>query len=195
MSDEGTATRRSAEGPWVHLCEQPGCTKWGGWGFAIGKGSSNWFCYEHKPAVWPPAKTAYPMSDHKNLDQGIYIGLVTTREPIKRAFAGTGQSRRREKTSAAAIARSIVESILRNHRIERGGEPVDEAEIIDVLTEELWKVPEQTAKDLVGVDANKRDAAKAAITQALLAALLDRYDCTFFMPEYRSMGASTHKGR
>jgi len=30
------------------------------------------------------------MTDHKHLDQGIYIRLVTTREPIKRAFAGTG---------------------------------------------------------------------------------------------------------
>lgn len=135
------------------------------------------------------------MSDHRNLDQGIYIRLVTTREPIKRAFAGTGQSRRREKTSAAAIARSIVESILRNHRIERGGEPVDEAEIIDVLTEELWKVPEQTAKDLVGVDANKRDAAKAAITAALISGLVSRYDCTFFMPEYRGMGASSYRSK
>lgn len=133
------------------------------------------------------------MIDHKYLDQGIYIGLVTTREPIKRAFAGTGQSRRREKTGAASIARSIVESILRNHRVERGGEPVDEAEIIDVLTEELWKMPEQTAKDLVGIDANKRDAAKAAITNALLSVLVSRYDCTFFRPEYRGMGPSSYR--
>ncbi len=131
------------------------------------------------------------MADHKNLSQGIYISLVTTRMPIKRAFAGTGQSRRREKTSAASIARSIVESIRRNHRIERGAVSVDEAGIIEVLTEELWKVPEQTAKDLIGVDANKRDAAKAAITQALLTALVTRFECTFFMPEYRGMGAST----
>lgn len=133
------------------------------------------------------------MTDHKNLDQGIYISLVTTREPIKRAFAGTGQSRRREKTSAASIARSIVESIRRNHRIERGAVSVDEAEIIEVLTEELWKVPDQTAKDFVGVDANKRDAAKATITQALLTTLVTRYECTFFKPEYRGMGPSSYR--
>jgi len=135
------------------------------------------------------------MADHKNLSQGIYISLVTTRMPIKRAFAGTGQSRRREKTSAASIARSIVESIRRNHRIERGAVSVDEAEIIEVLTEELWKVPEQTAKDFVGVDANKRDAAKAAITRALLTSLVTRYECSFFMPEYRGMGPSAHSSQ
>lgn len=129
------------------------------------------------------------MADHKNLGQGIFISLVTTRMPIKRAFAGTGQSRGREKTSAASIARAIVAGIRINHRIERDAAAVDDMEIIDVLTEELWKVPEQTAKDLVGVDANKRDDAKAAITQALLSALVTRYECSFFMPEDRGMGA------
>ncbi len=135
------------------------------------------------------------MADHKNLSQGIFISLVTTRMPIKRAFAGTGQSRRREKTSAASIARAIVAGIRINHRIERDAIAVEESEIIEVLTEELWKVPEQTAKDFVGVDANKRDDAKAAITQALLSFLMSRYECTFFMPEYRGMGPSAHSSQ
>ncbi|SFH27295.1 hypothetical protein [Ensifer sp. OV372] len=135
------------------------------------------------------------MSDHRNLDQGIYIRLVTTREPIKRAFAGTGKSRRRERSSAHWIAKSIVEGILGNHRIERNGGAVGETEIIDMLAEELWKVPEQTARDLVEIDANKRDAAKASITQVLLTALLDRYECTFFKPEYRGMGASSYRSK
>lgn len=38
-----------------------------------------------------------------------------------------------------------------------------EAELIDLLAEELWNVPELTAKELVGVDANRRDAAKRTI--------------------------------
>ncbi|WVT72571.1 hypothetical protein QM996_13770 [Sinorhizobium chiapasense] len=135
------------------------------------------------------------MPDYKNLDQIIYIRLTTTRMPIKRAFAGTGQSRRREKSSARWIAQSIVKSVRINHRIERNGTAVDEAEIIDVLAEELWKVPETVAKDLVGIDANKRDDAKRTITSALLLAMTDRYECTFFMPEYHGMGPSSYGAR
>ncbi|ASY74366.1 hypothetical protein [Sinorhizobium fredii] len=135
------------------------------------------------------------MTDHKNLDQGICIRLTTTREPIKRAFAGTGQSRRREKSSANWIARSIVTGIRINHRIERDGVSVDDTEIIDLLAEELWKVPEAVAKDLVGIDANRRDDAKATITRGLLAALTSKYECTFFRPAYHGMGASTAGAR
>ncbi|WP_104668180.1 hypothetical protein [Ensifer adhaerens] len=131
------------------------------------------------------------MTDHESLDQGIYIRLTTTRAPIKRAFAGTGQSRRREKSSADWIARSIVTGIRINHRIERDGVAVDDTEIIDLLAEELWKVPEAVAKDLVGIDANRRDDAKATITRALLAVLTSKYQCTFFRPEYHGMGAPT----
>jgi len=130
--------------------------------------------------------------DYKNLDQVIYIRLTTTRTPIKRAYAGTGQSRRREKPSAHWFAKSIVEGIRINHRIERGGAAVDEAEIIGVLADELWKVSEAVAKDLVGIDANKRDNAKRTITSALLVAPTDRYECTFFMPKYHGMGPSSY---
>lgn len=131
------------------------------------------------------------MSDHKSLDHGIYIHLATIRMPIKKAFAGTGQSRRREKSSAHSIAKAIVTGIRVNHRIERDGLPADEAGVVDMLTEELWKVPEAIAKDLVGIDANKRDAAKATITSALLSALTSRFECTFFRPVSRGMGPST----
>ncbi|WP_292331735.1 hypothetical protein [Mesorhizobium sp.] len=30
-----------------NYCEHPGCTKWGGWGFARGK-QTIWFCREHR---------------------------------------------------------------------------------------------------------------------------------------------------
>ncbi len=86
-----------------------------------------------------------------------------------------------------------MEGISINHRIERGGAAVDETEIIDVLAEELWKVPEVIAKDLVGIDATKRDDAKAVITSALLSALTSRFECTFFMPEYHGMGPSSYQ--
>lgn len=48
MSDEQGATKQTTDGPWVHLCERPGCTDWGGWGFATGKGRSRWYCYAHR---------------------------------------------------------------------------------------------------------------------------------------------------
>lgn len=131
------------------------------------------------------------MPDHEQLDQSIYIHLTMSRGPAKRALAGTGQSRRRERPSAHWIATEIVKAIRRNHRIEKYGAAVPEEEVIDLLAEELWNVPEVTARELVGIDANKRDAAKRAITNVLLAALTSRYECTFFRPEYRGMGPST----
>lgn len=131
------------------------------------------------------------MSDHDRLDQTIYIHLTVAGGPSKRALAGTGQSRRRERPSAHRIATEIVKAIRINHRIERHGVNVPDAEVIDLLAEELWNVPELTLKDLVGIDANKRDNAKRTITDVLLAALTTRYECTFFMPAYRGMGAST----
>ncbi|MEI3853587.1 MULTISPECIES: hypothetical protein [unclassified Ensifer] len=132
------------------------------------------------------------MPDHERLDQAIYIHLTIARGPSKRALAGTGQSRRRERPSAHSIATAILKGIRINHRIEKYGTAVPDAEVIDLLAEEIWNVPETTAKDLVGIDANKRDGAKRAITNVLLAALTRRYECTFFMPEYRGMGPSSH---
>ncbi|WDZ81059.1 hypothetical protein PWG15_25260 (plasmid) [Ensifer adhaerens] len=85
-----------------------------------------------------------------------------------------------------------MKAIRINHRIERYGATVPEAEVIDLLAEELWSVPVATTKELVGIDANKRDAAKRTITNVLLAALTSGYECTFFRPEYRGMGPSSH---
>lgn len=59
MSDEhGAASTRTEAGPYVHFCREPGCRKWGGFGFAVGKGEPQWYCFEHRPEVWPPAKQA-----------------------------------------------------------------------------------------------------------------------------------------
>jgi hypothetical protein len=58
MSDDPSAAKKTSDGPWVHLCEHPDCKKWGGFGFATGKGPSNWFCFEHRPTTWPPSKQA-----------------------------------------------------------------------------------------------------------------------------------------
>lgn len=59
MSDEPDApTTRTGVGLYTHYCRQPGCGKWGGFGFAIGKEEPKWYCFEHRPEVWPPAKRA-----------------------------------------------------------------------------------------------------------------------------------------
>lgn len=59
MSDEPeAAATRTAAGPYVHYCREPGCRKWGGFGYAVGKGEPQWYCFEHRPEVWPPAKQA-----------------------------------------------------------------------------------------------------------------------------------------
>lgn len=49
MSDELGAKPHCEAGPYVHYCEHPGCTKWGGFGFAVGRSEPNWFCFEHRP--------------------------------------------------------------------------------------------------------------------------------------------------
>ncbi|MGH0263283.1 hypothetical protein NKY45_17615 [Sinorhizobium meliloti] len=49
MSDEVGAKPHYESGPYVHYCEHPGCTRWGSFGFAVGRGDPNWFCSEHQP--------------------------------------------------------------------------------------------------------------------------------------------------
>ncbi|WP_181150081.1 hypothetical protein [Ensifer aridi] len=53
MSDEGGADRRNDTALYEHYCEHPGCEKWGGFGFAVGKSEPAWFCFEHRPE-WKP---------------------------------------------------------------------------------------------------------------------------------------------
>ncbi|WP_457584789.1 hypothetical protein [Ensifer canadensis] len=86
--------------------------------------------------------------------------------------------------------RDLLAGVRVNHRIERAGAHVDDAEIADLLATELWNVPEGLAKDMVGIDANKREAAKEAIARTLLIAMTGNYTCTFFQPEHHGMGES-----
>ncbi|WP_171986914.1 hypothetical protein [Sinorhizobium sp. A49] len=55
MSDETGATKKTESGPFVHFCENPDCKAWGGFGFAHGSATPNWYCFEHR-IEWPPAK-------------------------------------------------------------------------------------------------------------------------------------------
>lgn len=49
MSDETSAPRPPHTGLFEHYCQFPGCKKWGAYGYAIGRGESEWICYEHRP--------------------------------------------------------------------------------------------------------------------------------------------------
>ncbi|MBO3760357.1 hypothetical protein [Ciceribacter sp. L1K22] len=31
-----------------HYCEHPGCKRWGGFGFDLGRSRTAWFCGEHR---------------------------------------------------------------------------------------------------------------------------------------------------
>lgn len=127
------------------------------------------------------------MPGKSELESLIHIHLTMVRQPTKRGFAGTGQSRRREKTSARSIAQSIVTGVRVNHRFGRNGMSVADAEVIALLEDELWKVSESTARDLVAIDTNQRDDARDAIVQRLFAALTDNFECSYFRPPYRGM--------
>jgi len=56
MSDELGAAPKPKTGLYIHYCSEPGCKKWGAFGYAIGKSEPKWFCFEHRPQVWPPAR-------------------------------------------------------------------------------------------------------------------------------------------
>ncbi|PDT46650.1 hypothetical protein CO661_17215 [Sinorhizobium fredii] len=60
MSDERiSGNARTDPVLYVHWCEQPGCEKWGGFGFAVGRSEPKWFCYEHRPE-WKSSDEARP---------------------------------------------------------------------------------------------------------------------------------------
>ena len=88
------------------------------------------------------------MTDHAKLSSFIAIHLAVIDQSTKRRFAGTGVSRRREQDSARSIAEELVRHIRINHRIERAGTAVDDAEVVALVAAELWKLPEAVAKEI-----------------------------------------------
>ncbi|MDP9632418.1 UNVERIFIED_ORG: hypothetical protein J2W85_004503 [Ensifer adhaerens] len=133
------------------------------------------------------------MTDHRKLSSSIAIHLAVINQSTKRRFAGTGVSRRREQDSARSIAEDLVRHIRINHRIERAGTAVDDAEVAALVAADLWSLPEAVAKDLVAIDANRKEVARTAIVNALVEALTRSYEFTFFQPEYPGMGPSMYK--
>ncbi|WP_457588583.1 hypothetical protein [Ensifer canadensis] len=132
------------------------------------------------------------MTDRAKLSSFIAIRLAAIDQSTKRCFAGTGVSRRRQQDSARSIAKDLVRHIRVNHRIERAGIRVDDTEVTALAATELWKLPEAVAKDLVAIDANRKEVARAAIVDALVEALTRNYEFTFIQPQYRGMGPPTY---
>jgi hypothetical protein len=50
MADDTTSIQRSEDemAHANHFCEFPGCARWGGFGYDVGRGQSQWFCDEHR---------------------------------------------------------------------------------------------------------------------------------------------------
>jgi hypothetical protein len=50
MADDTVKNSRSADEQSLHthLCEHPGCPRWGGLGYDVEMGQTQWFCGEHK---------------------------------------------------------------------------------------------------------------------------------------------------
>ena len=49
MSDDRTDIRPPPPAIVEHWCGQPGCKKWGSFGYDRGRGRTDWFCFEHRP--------------------------------------------------------------------------------------------------------------------------------------------------
>lgn len=50
MSDEKTNGSKPASVHVEHWRQRPGCKKWGSFGYDRGKGATDWFCLDHRPA-------------------------------------------------------------------------------------------------------------------------------------------------
>ncbi|MGO4564245.1 hypothetical protein AB4Z52_04120 [Rhizobium sp. 2YAF20] len=50
MADDTVKDSRSADEQSLltHLCEHPGCANWGGFGYDVEMGQTQWFCFEHR---------------------------------------------------------------------------------------------------------------------------------------------------
>jgi hypothetical protein len=54
--DTGIDERPAAPVRFEHWCEEPGCSKWGGRGYDVGRGETRWYCYKHRWHNYPQPK-------------------------------------------------------------------------------------------------------------------------------------------
>lgn len=67
MSDDlKTDERPPAPVHFEHYCGEPGCSKWGGHGYDIGRGETRWFCWEHRWDEYPSPKAGGSTSAGKS---------------------------------------------------------------------------------------------------------------------------------
>ncbi|ODS57413.1 MAG: hypothetical protein ABS40_04125 [Agrobacterium sp. SCN 61-19] len=119
---------------------------------------------------------------HENPEQALAlrvgIALACLRRPVVRAFAGCGQSRRRELHLVDSMADTIAGDLGRSLAFWRDGTKVIRSRVARYVASVLLTVPESLARDWCAVDANIRDHARLAIGASISARLLERYTVT-----------------
>lgn len=109
------------------------------------------------------------------LQAAVAIQLACIAPPVRRAFGGTGPSRRREMSVARRISIVLVNSLLRTFDFSRGGNEVSVSEIAAVIEGSLTGCPDYLARDWAGKDILKGEAAREAIAAASISALKGKF--------------------
>jgi hypothetical protein len=67
MADDTAQNSQSADehSAYTHLCEHPECTNWGGFGYDVDMGQTQWFCGDHK---WDDYRLGKPRRTWPDID-------------------------------------------------------------------------------------------------------------------------------
>ncbi|MBP1849711.1 hypothetical protein [Rhizobium halophytocola] len=109
------------------------------------------------------------------LQSCIWIRLNCLRRPIRNAFGGTGQSRRREPDLVPSIATEIAQGVQRQFDVTLGREAASEADVIAETKAALLFISDEMAKQWAGREPKVADKAGHDIAALLQLALMDRF--------------------
>lgn len=105
----------------------------------------------------------------------VYLALSLLKEPERKALAGMSKTRRRERSSAEAIAIHVVTYLRRNWEFHRDGKPVEARDVIQYLAAVIWAVPLEIAQDHAARDEDEREAARQFIAEDVFSALTSEF--------------------
>jgi hypothetical protein len=114
----------------------------------------------------------------------IYLALSLLRETYRKALAGKSTRRRRERSSADAIAQHVVTYLRRHWEFQKNGKPVGDAAVIEHLAEVVWNVPPVVAEDHCAIEGSKRDAARWIFAEAIFGALMAEFEPVYAPGSY-----------
>ncbi|OCP34927.1 hypothetical protein [Ensifer sp. LC163] len=125
----------------------------------------------------------------KELDiSTVYLALSLLKEPARKALAGTGHTRRRDQSSAVAIAHHVVSYLRRNWEFHRHGKAVANSEVVAHLASIIWNVPPEITNDHAAIDANNREDARQFIAEEIFATLTAEYEPVYAPERYTGWG-------